>query len=385
MNKTIFYSWQADLPAKTNRTFIESCIERAIKQIKQKSLHLEVAIDRDVSNVPGTPDISHSIFNKIVDSNVFIADISFIDDGKGKKRMPNPNVLIELGYAARALGWENIICVFNADYGKVEDLPFDLRHRHPLIYSIANTANKTDERAELSNRLQKAIEPILKKQSSKDKIIENLKIQLDKMLLSVCGDIRKILYGYSRDFVFSDIFKMLDLQDQEISKLLTEREFLGFQIAKEWSHYKEHIDNLIQNPIFSKYIEEEKLAPIIDLSNILQVVESNFKHRRMFEEIPGKVAERIDILPAHHTYPSNPEDSYIVLSKKSKEATAGMVVDSGIILKYNVARTKKYYKISDDELSILVNILTELLRTLDQVVNAWGNSIMIDPATYNPY
>ena len=34
MKCTIFYSWQSDLPNKDNRSFIENCIEKAIKKDK---------------------------------------------------------------------------------------------------------------------------------------------------------------------------------------------------------------------------------------------------------------------------------------------------------------------------------------------------------------
>ena len=36
---------------------------------------------------------------------------------------PSPNVLVELGYAATVVGWENIICLFDSDYGVPKDLP----------------------------------------------------------------------------------------------------------------------------------------------------------------------------------------------------------------------------------------------------------------------
>lgn len=69
----------------------------------------------------GMPDITESIFTKISNSSVFIADISIINDAWINRKTPNPNVLIELGYAARTLGWDKIICIFNSDYGSFND------------------------------------------------------------------------------------------------------------------------------------------------------------------------------------------------------------------------------------------------------------------------
>ena len=48
MKCTIFYSWQSDLPNKDNRSFIENCIEKAIRKEKLGfEAGLTVAVDRD--------------------------------------------------------------------------------------------------------------------------------------------------------------------------------------------------------------------------------------------------------------------------------------------------------------------------------------------------
>lgn len=54
------------------------------------------------------------------------------------KLSPNPNVLIELGYAARVIGWENIICITNLKYGTPQRMPFDIAHHRMTTYSLDN-------------------------------------------------------------------------------------------------------------------------------------------------------------------------------------------------------------------------------------------------------
>lgn len=138
--KTVFYSWQSDLPNNQNRGFIEACIMQAIKGLNiSEQYSIEFAIDRDTREEMGTPHIATSIFKKIERATFFIADISIINSNFAGRKMPNPNVLVELGYAAKVLGWENIICIYNLDYGTYEDLPFDLKFRRPLCYSFINS------------------------------------------------------------------------------------------------------------------------------------------------------------------------------------------------------------------------------------------------------
>lgn len=146
MKNCVFYSWQSDLPNNTNRGFLEDCIEKALKELNLSDTYdIEFSIDKDTKDESGTPHIAETIFSKIEKSKLFIADVSIINSDYEKRKTPNPNVLIELGYAVKVLGWNRIICIFNTDYGSFDDLPFDIKFRRPLCYSL-NGKNKTEVR-----------------------------------------------------------------------------------------------------------------------------------------------------------------------------------------------------------------------------------------------
>lgn len=139
----IFYSWQSDLPSGATRNLIQDSIDSVVKSMRDI---VPIIADRDTKGEFGTPDITETIFSKIEECDIFVADVSIINkyhsiDDEGNalsnvKTAPNPNVLFELGYAARTIGWENIICIMNTDYGRIEELPFDIRHRRPYAYSL---------------------------------------------------------------------------------------------------------------------------------------------------------------------------------------------------------------------------------------------------------
>jgi hypothetical protein len=138
MAHSVFYSWQSDSPSKTNRFFIRDCISKAIKELN-KEAHIDdaVRLDQDTAGVPGTPDIATTIFNKITASQLFLADLSFCSQSAAGKMSPNPNVLIELGYAFSAIGNARVVCVMNTAFGEGKDLPFDLSHkRWPIAYAL---------------------------------------------------------------------------------------------------------------------------------------------------------------------------------------------------------------------------------------------------------
>lgn len=164
MKRTVFYSWQSDLPKRSNRSFIERALENSAKRIRSDgTLDVEPVIERDTDGVAGSPDIAGTIFEKIDRTDVFVCDISIINKGAGRRPTPNPNVLIELGYAVKTIGWERIILVMNVVFGKHEDLPFDLRSRRVLSYSASEEPNEKEpeQRKMLEGLLERRIREIV--------------------------------------------------------------------------------------------------------------------------------------------------------------------------------------------------------------------------------
>jgi hypothetical protein len=159
MHRIVFYSWQSDLPNATNRSFIQQALENVAKVIKaDDTVDVEPVIDRDTQGVAGAPDIAKTIFQKIAAADVVVADVSIIVGRRKGRPAPNPNVLIELGYALRALGDERVVLVFNTAYGKLEQLPFDLKMRRALPYNMPESAtDRATERRVLEARLDAAI------------------------------------------------------------------------------------------------------------------------------------------------------------------------------------------------------------------------------------
>lgn len=162
MEATIFYSWQSDTRAAANRTLIEVALESAAARIRDDgSISVEPVVDRDTASVPGAPDIGNTIFDKIDASAAAVFDVTIVNP-KGARPAPNPNVLIELGYALKALGPGRVILVQNTEFGVPERLPFDLRQRRVLTYaSPEDASSRVEARSKLSATLHKALELVL--------------------------------------------------------------------------------------------------------------------------------------------------------------------------------------------------------------------------------
>jgi hypothetical protein len=164
MARKIFYSWQATLPNSTNRGFIHTALESACVLVgRDLSVDERPEVDRDTQGVPGAPDIAQTIFAKIDAAHAFVCDVSIVVGAEGEgERCPNPNVLIELGYAIRGLGWDRIILVMNTAAGGPELLPFDLKTKRVTTYEMAvETSERAPERKRLQGVLKTGLELVL--------------------------------------------------------------------------------------------------------------------------------------------------------------------------------------------------------------------------------
>ena len=164
MINTVFYSWQSDLPNRTNRGFIQSALEKAVADLRSDdSTAVEPVIDRDTLGEPGAPDIAATILRKIdAISDAFVCDVSIASRPENGRPCPNPNVLVELGYALKSLRSERLVLVFNTAFGDVSELPFDLRFKRVLTYHMSEATEQNTIRSSLASALSGALKAIFK-------------------------------------------------------------------------------------------------------------------------------------------------------------------------------------------------------------------------------
>lgn len=165
MARTVFWSWQSDQPARETRNVIRDALTAAIGSVAAEFDEAErPEIDHDTKDLPGSPDIVAAILGKIDAAAVFVADVTPIAISPGGKHVANPNVLIELGYAKRALGLDRVIQVWNTALtgAKPEDLPFDMRQRRKPIEYALDMAAPREELRRVRAKLQQELESALR-------------------------------------------------------------------------------------------------------------------------------------------------------------------------------------------------------------------------------
>jgi hypothetical protein len=172
----VFWSWQSDTPGRIGRHFVRDALNAAIERLKEtpeieepteREARSAMHLDHDRKGIPGSPDLARVILEKIEQSAVFVADVTPVamtttqTDETQRKKVINPNVAIELGYALHALGDGAILMVMNEHYGRRADLPFDLQSKAgPILFNLAPDADRktiTAASRQLASQLAEAL------------------------------------------------------------------------------------------------------------------------------------------------------------------------------------------------------------------------------------
>jgi hypothetical protein len=279
MEMKVFYSWQSDSPNNTNRGFIETALTNAAKSLRNDdSIKVEPVIDRDTLGISGSPNIPHEILRKIDECDVFVCDITIINPNSKFRLVPNPNVLVELGYALKRLGWGRIIMVMNEAFGTVAKLPFDLEKRRVMRYLLLEDGEeKIEEQKKLEKQLETQIRLIIDTNDVSNEVIkEEAQIPLSPVLIQaqkLAGekqhtDFRKSWIG-SYDGVLDviqsakEIFSSIE---QSYTSEVSTYKTLEIELIKQPDRFQ------LSHPKFGSQIElegyEERLSDSNSVSNI---------------------------------------------------------------------------------------------------------------------
>lgn len=161
----IFFCWQDHLPRKLHRFLIRDALDRAISRVQDElpdGLECMLRRDEATNDRAGSVEIANTILQKLNSSTVVVGDVTpVLTNPENDWFYPNPNVMIEIGYAARALGWNRIICLYNEAACKAEQLPFDIRHRRVTGFVCTDELQRKKAIVELEGILASAIRAVI--------------------------------------------------------------------------------------------------------------------------------------------------------------------------------------------------------------------------------
>lgn len=127
---TVFYAWQSDRDANTTRYLIRDALEQAIARlVSDQSIAASPTLVEGPGDIFGAEGIAEKVLRNIERADFAVFDMTFIamrEDVEGAAGIPNPNVMLEAGYARANLSEQNLLYPLNTAYGAPLHLPFDL-------------------------------------------------------------------------------------------------------------------------------------------------------------------------------------------------------------------------------------------------------------------
>lgn len=138
--QTLFFAWQSDSPAGSNRGAIRLALTAAATAIEAERPGLTLRIDEATRDMIGADNVPATILEKIEAADIFLGDVTTVTpraaQGVKARSCPNPNVTFEAGYAAAHLGWRRMILLINLEIASFDDLPFDFDRQRVSQYRV---------------------------------------------------------------------------------------------------------------------------------------------------------------------------------------------------------------------------------------------------------
>ena len=371
---TIFFSWQSDLPNKTNRNLIENSIKLALKKMNQDSPYsLITEIDRDTKGVLGSPDIVDSILTKIDKCGLFIADISIINSSLNGKRTPNPNVLFELGYAVKCLGWDRVICVFNSDFGDVSELPFDLRNRRILTYE---TSNISETRKKLADIFKQIIDKNYYTLEQIQEVSDFYSIKIYSCFINIISRIIKVLYGSETVCSFEAITNVLNMTPTEINRLLS-HELLGFNLFTSYDEQIKILTNELDRITSINMFNTNLYIPIIKLIKELKSHNLFINREHFFENFKVNTPIMNDYSIIHNSDNNEIPNRY-ALGKKIDTNRAKIVDFTDIKRTDHVKFALTHFCLDVNTYNVYYNHYVCILKYINEFISNNDGKFLID-------
>ncbi|HEM3438888.1 nucleotide-binding protein [Streptococcus suis] len=371
---TIFFSWQSDLPNKTNRNLIENSIKLALKKMNQDSPYsLITEIDRDTKGVLGSPDIVDSILTKIDKCGLFIADISIINSSLNGKRTPNPNVLFELGYAVKCLGWDRVICVFNSDFGDVSELPFDLRNRRILTYE---TSNISETRKKLADIFKQIIDKNYYTLEQVQEVSDFYSIKIYSCFINIISRIIKVLYGSETVCSLEAITNVLNMTPTEINRLLS-HELLGFNLFTSYDEQIKILTNELDRITSINMFNTNLYVPIIKLIKELKSHNLFINREHFFENFKVNTPIMNDYSIIHNSDNNEIPNRY-ALGKKIDANRAKIVDFTDIKRTDHVKFALTHFSLDVNTYNVYYNHYVCILKYINEFISNNDGKFLID-------
>ena len=387
MARTIFYSWQNDLDSKTHRYFIEKCLKKALADL-EKDAAIYMSYDRDTKGNNGSPDITATIFDKIDKCVLFVCDVSIVNSNADGRKMPNPNVLVELGYAASKLGWDRIICLFDGNTGNIEDLPFDLRQKRVTPFY----PDRKNEISRVSKILGVNIADLYVKGQLFNPLNDYIKGKIDRSILGIVKPMANLVFGtITLSEGLAHVSPLLNCSSEEIEKYITNIHFPAFIVLNDFDVENSNLQDILKDLFSSSYFPKEWSYTVLELIDWIREynwVISKRNQNYPFEKIDSAEYDNLATISANAINSNNPINSFLVLETINKDGKRYVDTDGGKVINTthyateNAPSLRRCLSVKPESIKPLADKIYKLIIICKNWLDVTDSEFILDPDYY---
>lgn len=227
----------------------------------------------------------------------------------------------------------------------------------------------------------------LSKKSSRKKLTKELfnyaKMQVDRELLTIVRQLTKIVQPYDlHDFSFRGLNSFLSYTEVQISNMLSNSKYLGFQIFRHWSVSQQALESILDSPYILQSLDDDQIISLISI--LLEIRAFHFIQRQLndiYEETGDissdyKIKQGSELNKLNTDYP----DRWILL--KPIDQGRYVVSDFGDFNQYHCDKLLNIYKVSNQYLFKYAKLVSDFLKEINHWIEITGETILIDPLLY---
>lgn len=209
-------------------------------------------------------------------------------------------------------------------------------------------------------------------------IFDYAKMQVDREILSILNQAYKIIYSLEeKEFSRKTINNLLSLKKEEIKKIVSKKEYLGFQIFKEWEVSENELHQILKNSYVLERLEDEQIIDIILVMKDLKHLEGIQRIKDLYLETNKKVnsykvVSGTKINERNIKFP----DRYLLL--KNLGDNNFLVEDFGDFRPYNIEKLLHFFIVNKEFLEIYSDALFGLMKDINSWLDLTGREFVID-------
>lgn len=207
-------------------------------------------------------------------------------------------------------------------------------------------------------------------------IFEYCQIGINNEILLISNQLHKIIHPLQGCKYKNSVFEIFNLSEEQITEILKNNEFLGFQVYKHWEVAIKHLEKLLENPLILKNFDDEIIKCVISILKHIYRLEIMLGNKDLYVET-GNTSTEYTIIKGADINEENKicPDRYLLV--KPMKNNHSVIVDFGDIHKYNIDKCLRIFKLNDKSLSSLALELFLLLKDFKEWNKLTGNQLIM--------